>query len=76
MTFCEFLNDAWKTTILPSTAREQLPNSLSEKTKKKLMRMKPSIAIMIIERAVEMVNKGSVNSLDHLINLEIDRWNE
>lgn len=67
MDFNEWMNEVWRYTSLPSTAKDQLPKSLSKGTKKLLMRMESKDAARIIEEAVEEINNGSVKSIDILI---------
>lgn len=52
---------------LPDTAKLQVPNVLSESTKKKLSRKTPEEITMIVRTAIEEVNRGSVKPLDELI---------
>ena len=67
MTFEEFLSEVWKYASLPSIARLQLPNSLSDKTKRKLLKMDPVEVARILEGVVDKINCGSVESIDALI---------
>lgn len=61
MTFKEFL----RTTSLPSTAKDQLPEELSSRTQAELL--KCVNAEEIIAAAIEGVNRGSVETLETLI---------
>ena len=48
-------------------ARIQLPSSLSDKTKRKLLKLSPKE----VAEAVDNVNYGSVESIDKLVNIII-----
>lgn len=52
---------------LPDTAKLQVPGTLSEATKKKLVRKTPEEVGKIVTAAIEDVNHGSVESLENLI---------
>ena len=61
MTFEEWI----KTTSLPSTAKEQLPEALSPKSKKKLLER--TDAEEVIASAIDEINRGSVETIDVLV---------
>ena len=70
MTFEELWEEVWKEVQLPKEAKELLPKSLSEKTKRQLLNSgKPTteIAKLIVE-AVDVINHGSVATIDELVN--------
>lgn len=69
MTFEELWEEIWQYCHLPSMAQEQLPKSLSEATIKRLMRsrMKPAEIAVVIEKAVNEIDHGSVETIDELI---------
>lgn len=52
---------------LPDTAKMQVPNILSESTKKKLSRKTPEEVGRIVTTAIDEVNHGSVEPLENLI---------
>ena len=52
-------------TRLPSMAKAQLPNVISEKTQKKLL--KRSDAEEIIISAIEDINHGSIETVENLV---------
>lgn len=57
--------EAWiETTSLPSTAKMQLPEALSPKSKKLLER---TDAEEIISAAIDEINRGSVETIDALV---------
>lgn len=58
--------EAWiETTSLPSTAKMQLPEALSPKSKKKLLER--TDAEEIISAAIDEINRGSVETIDALV---------
>ena len=66
----EMTFEAWiETTSLPSTAKMQLPEALSRSTQEKLLRCVN--AEEIITAAIEDVNRGSVETLETLINQKL-----
>lgn len=67
MAFEEYWDEVTKLKNIPNTAIEQLPSTLSEKTKKKLMKRKPEESAEILEAAIDLINRGSVESIDSLI---------
>ena len=67
MTFEELLDQACTAAHLPEMARIQLPSSLSDKTKRKLLKLSPKE----VAEAVDNVNYGSVESIDKLVNIII-----
>lgn len=73
MTFDELLNDACKSAHLPDMARILLPSALSEKTKRKVMRLLPEEFGCVLSTAIETINKGSVESVDALVRKQIDK---
>jgi hypothetical protein len=70
MTFDELWEEVWKDTKLPKEAKTFLPQSLSEKTKRQLLNSgKTTTEIAkIIESAVDVINHGSVATIDELVN--------
>lgn len=61
-------DDTWKSvTSLHSSAMDQVLDTLSKATKKKLRRLSPNIVSRIVLKAIEDVNNGLVKPLDELI---------
>jgi len=52
---------------LPDMAKLQVPDTLSQTTKKKLARYSPEEIEKIVSDAIEEVNHGSIAPLDELI---------
>ena len=69
MRFEELWEIVWEQINLPSGAKILLPESLSEMTKQKLLetKMSPKEIAKMIEKAVDDINHGSVENIDHLI---------
>lgn len=67
MTFEEYWAEVEKLEALPQMAIQQLPNSLSESTKKRLMKKRQEEAAGILCAVIEEVNRGSVESIDSLV---------
>ena len=71
MTFEELLTEACKSAHLPEMARIQLPSSLSEKTKKLVLKLSPEELGQVLNTAIEQINRGSVESVDTLVRKQI-----
>lgn len=67
MTFEEYWSEVEKLKVLPQMAIVQLPASLSDYTKKRLMKLKPEETAKLINTAIEEVNRGSIESIDSLV---------
>ena len=52
---------------LPEAAKEQIPDVLSNFTKKRLSELSPKQIEGIVNTAIETVNKGSIETIDSLI---------
>ena len=60
--------DVWREVKgLPDTAMVQVPGTLKEETKKKLVMNTPEEVAVIVTAAIDEINHGSVVSLDTLI---------
>ena len=73
MTFDELLDQACTAAHLPDMARIQLPSALSDKTKKRVMKLSPDDFGRVLASAIDAVNKGSIESVDTLVRKQIDR---
>lgn len=67
MTFEDYWAEVEKQKVLPNTAIQQRPSSLSDGTKKKLMRMLPNETIEILSTVIDEINRGAVESIDKLV---------
>ena len=67
MTFEEYWSEVEKLKALPNTAIKQLPSSLYESTKIRLMKKRPEETVEILRVAIEEVNRGPVESIDSLV---------
>ncbi len=70
MTFEELLDKACTTVGLPEMARMQLPNSLSAETKHMVMKLRPEELGRVLNKAIDAVNHGAVESIDTLVRKE------
>ena len=52
---------------IPDGAKKQIPQDLSDSTKRKLEKLSPEMIAEIINKAFEEINKGSVLEMDALI---------
>ena len=52
---------------IPEGAKKQIPGDLSDRTKRKLERLSPKEIEEAIDKAIEEINKGSVERIDDLI---------
>ena len=73
MSFEELLDQACKFASLPEMARIQLPNALSEKTKKMVLKLTSEEFGQILSSAINTVNRGSVESIDTLVRKSLER---
>ena len=64
MTFTKLLKELEAT--LPEMALQLLPLSLSEETQRKLCELEVEEAGIILNRVIELVNSGSVETIDML----------
>ncbi len=67
MVFEDYWVEVEKQKVLSRMAIEQLPSSLSESSKKQLMKLRPVKAAELLCAVIEEVNRGSVESVDCLI---------
>ena len=67
MTFDELLDQACKLAHLPEMARILLPSTLSEETKKLVLKLEPEAFGAILKVAIDQINQGSVESVDALV---------
>lgn len=67
MTFEEYWAEVEKLKALPNTAIKQLPSSLSTETKRKLMEKQPEETVELLSKAIDEVNRGSVESIESLV---------
>ena len=70
MTFDELWEETWKTVKLPKEAKMHLPQSLSEKTKRKILNSGKSTTEIakMFETIVDEINHGSIATIDELVN--------
>lgn len=69
--FSDYWANVEKLKTLPNTAIQQLPNSLSENTKRKLMKIRPEESVKILIATIEQINRGSVESIDTLVRKQL-----
>lgn len=66
MSFENYWADVCKLGALSQMAIQQLPNSLSESTKIKLMKLRPEETVRVLRIAIAEVDCGSVETIDSL----------
>lgn len=71
MTFEEYWADVEKLKVLSNIAIKQLPSSLSEETKRRLMKKCSVETVELLSAAIEIVNRGSVESIDSLVRKKL-----
>ena len=71
MTFDELLDAACESAGLPNMARILLPSTLSNETKRAVMKLKPDTLGEILKTAIDLINNGSVESVDTLVRKQI-----
>ena len=67
MDFEELLDRACKSARLPEMARILLPSTLSEETKKLVLKLEPEEFGAILKAAIDQIDHGSVESVDALV---------
>lgn len=67
VSFDELLDAACKSAGLPNMARILLPSTLSNSTKKAVMKLKPEVLGKILKSAIDQIDHGSVESVDALV---------
>ena len=67
MSFEELLDQACKSAHLPEIARLLLPSTLSEETKKLVLKLEPEAFGAILKAAIDQINQGSVETVDALV---------
>ena len=67
MTFEEYWSEVERLKILPRMAIVQLPTSLSDYTKKRLLKLRPEETAKLINTAISEIDHGSVESIDSLV---------
>ena len=72
MTFDELLDKACTTAGLPEMARLLLPSTLSEETKKSVLKLSPEEFGSILKDAIDHIDHGSVESVDALVRKALD----
>lgn len=65
--FSEYWAEVAKLKVLPEMAIKQLPASLSAEVKQRLMSLKPEETVKMLNTAINLVNRGSVESIDSLV---------
>lgn len=75
MNFDELWNEIEKLHMLPDAAIRQVPLILSNKTKKRLSRKPPEEACRILKEAIDQINRGSVETVNALIQEKLCREN-
>lgn len=68
MSFEELMDKVWALSDLPKIAREQLPRSLSDTTKKKLIRKSAEEIAQLFQKVIAEIDGGSTDSIDALVN--------
>ena len=72
MTFDELMDAACESTALPYMARILLPSTLSDQTKKAVMKLKPEELGLILKNAIDQIDSGSVESVDALVRKALE----
>ena len=67
MSFEDLLDQACKSARLPEMARILLPSTLSEETKKLVLKLSPEELGRILASAIDQINQGSVESVEVLV---------
>ena len=68
MTFEEKMAEIGKEHLLPEMAIRHIPEALQARTIHKLEKLETETVVSVLQKAVGMVNEGSTDSLDVLVN--------
>ena len=63
----ELLEQACEIACLPSTAKDQLPGSLINETKRSIQNMTAEELAVIIKDAIYKIDHGAIESIDELV---------
>lgn len=66
MTFEDYMSQIEQLHILPEGAIPHIPRALSDDVKMRLMRLPPAEAAQVLKSAIDVINAGSVESVDSL----------
>lgn len=69
--FSEYWGEVDKLDTLPQMAIQQLPSSLSESTKKRLIKIRPEDTIGLLKETIEKINRGFVGSIENLVKKQL-----
>ena len=67
MSFEDLLDQASKSARIPEMSRILLPSTLSEETKKLVLKLEPEAFGAILKAAIDQINQGSVETVDVLV---------
>ena len=67
MSFEDLLDQACKSARLPEMARLLLPSTLSEETKKLVLKLEPEAFGAILKATIDQINRGTVETVDALV---------
>ena len=67
MSFEDLLDQACKSTRLSEMARLLLPSTLSEETKKLVLKLEPEAFGAILKATIDQIDHGSVESVEALV---------
>lgn len=73
MTFDELLGEACDSAHLPEMARLLLPSTLSEETKRMVLKLTPEEFGQVLATTIDTVNRGAVESIDSLVRKLLER---
>ena len=71
MTFEELWEEVRKTDLLPNMAIQQLPESISDSTKKRLCRYSSYEVAELLVAVIDEINHGSVETVDAILRKKI-----
>ena len=72
MAFEQFWEEVEKIGVLPEMAIKQLPSSLSQDTKKKLIIVGAEKTANLLLEVIDVINHGSVESIDFLLSKRLE----
>ena len=67
MTFEDYWDEVEELKILPMKAIKQVPSSLKDDTKKKMMKLEPRVTAEKLSAVIDEINHGSIESIEVLL---------
>lgn len=67
----ELIREACREAGLPNVAQEQIPESLSDETKKMILKLSVDELAVVLKRVVDEIDQGSVETIEKLMKMAL-----